>query len=349
MRFVQLLLLAPFSGLFWLITTIRNYLFDKAYKSSHAYQLPIISVGNITVGGTGKTPHTEYLVRLLNPHYRLATLSRGYGRTTKGFYEVHTHSTTTEVGDEPKQLKNKFNDITVVVDEKRVRGVEILLKSENPPQIIILDDAFQHRHIKPGFSMVLVDYNRPIFNDYLLPAGRLRESAKNINRADIVIVSKCPKNISEAQKNRFRHQLNMKPHNIFFTKIAYQQPQSVFSEKKLELHRHLNVILLTGIAKSQHLKQFLAKNCTILHHLEYPDHYHFKFKDMLIVEKLMQNFVEQNPLIITTEKDAMRLKTVVNEQKLKEKLYFVPIEIEFTDKNQQQIFNKKIYNYVTAI
>ena len=225
--------LYPFSLIYGLITGIRNFLYNTDILTSFEFNLPVICVGNITVGGTGKTPHTEYLIRLLRENFRVATLSRGYKRKTRGFQIATSSSLVSDIGDEPLQMYRKFPDITVAVDRNRVHGVNTILKERPETEVIILDDGFQHRKIKPGFSILLSDFDRLMVRDNLLPYGNLRESLDNIRRADIILITKSPENISPIQRRIIVKEINKAPYqNLFFTSLKYNDPVPLFENKQ---------------------------------------------------------------------------------------------------------------------
>ncbi len=347
--------LLPFALLFWLIVNIRNKLFDFGILNVETFDVPIISIGNITVGGTGKTPHTEYLVKLLKEKYRIATLSRGYKRKTKGFLKAKVNSKVNEVGDEPLQMKNKFSDITVAVDEKRVNGVNELLKQKKKPQIILLDDAFQHRHIKPGLNILLMDYNRPITKDHLLPVGKLREPARNMSRAHVIIVTKCPSNLKPIDFRLMQKDLNIYPYqNLFFTTFKYNSLKPVFNQKAVKKISNLNdytALVVTGIANPQPIYKQLEHENVRLEKLAFSDHHVFSDADVRKITAAFMNIKTQKKIIICTEKDAMRLKDISGQNDFtKLPIYYLPIEVEFLNQSNDcfnEILMKFIGKYTT--
>jgi tetraacyldisaccharide 4'-kinase len=350
---IQDILLYPLTLLYGMSVWIRNRLFDYKFIKSNEYTLPIISVGNITVGGTGKTPHIEYLIRLLKYEFKIATLSRGYKRKTSGFFLGSLTSSAEEIGDEPRQLKQKFPEIAVAVDGNRHRGINKLLKLEQGLNTILLDDAFQHRHVTCGLSILLVDYNRPISSDFLLPLGRLREPASERLRADVIIVTKCPKVIKPIDKRLLEKELIMFPYQkIFFTTIEYSEPEPVFrgSTKPISFEslKQLNpaLILLAGIANPELLKEHLQVASSQIKSLIYPDHYNYTARDMHELIETFSSSSAQNKFIITTEKDAMRLQHFTAlEEEIKAAMYYIPIHVEFLE-NEGKNFNHLITNYV---
>ncbi|RCH56778.1 tetraacyldisaccharide 4'-kinase [Mucilaginibacter hurinus] len=339
------LLLFPFSILYAAVTSIRNWLYDAGIFKSTEFNVPVISVGNLDVGGAGKSPMTEYLIRLLKNDYKIATLSRGYGRKTTGFINVGTSATATEAGDEPAQFKHKFPEITVAVCEGRVAGISRLLPQH---ELILLDDAYQHRAVKPGLSVLLFDYNRLNEPRWLLPAGNLREPFIGRWRADIIIISKCPDELSAEEKARIIARVKPFPfQQVFFTAINYRPLQNLQGDDvQTTININTTVYLLTGIANSTPLVQHIKKYTpTIIHH-KYPDHHQFSLKN---ISKLAVEFSAcsaQKKLLITTEKDAQRLGEQELMQQVKQLPFLVlPIGINFHDNGQQQ-FDELIINYV---
>jgi len=332
-------ILFPFAILYGLITSIRNFLFDKGILKSYSFDVPIIAVGNLSVGGTGKTPQIEYLIRLLSPNYKVATLSRGYKRQSKGFVLADSTSNAEILGDEPFQFYSKFKNIQVAVDADRKNGIEQLLSQTNKPDIILLDDAFQHRKVKAGFYILLTSYGDLYSNDFMLPTGNLRESRSGAKRADIIVVTKCPANLSLDEQNKIKRFLlrrndKVKNQELYFSYIDYDD--SVYSEDKiLKVSEIKNVdkLLLAGIAKPESFFGYLQhgnEEC-----LTYPDHHHFTEKDLLEIKNK-----SQNKIIITTEKDFVRLKGSVP----KEQLFYLPIRSSFLSASEN--FDKTITNYV---
>jgi tetraacyldisaccharide 4'-kinase len=349
----QGLLLFPLSIIYGVVTWLRNRLFDYNILKSQEFDLPIISIGNITVGGTGKTPHVEYLIRLLQPEFNIATLSRGYRRKTSGFFLASTSSTTDEIGDEPRQLKQKFNNIAVAVDANRVRGINKLIKLEQNLKLIILDDAFQHRYVQPGISILLTDYNRTIVNDQMLPFGRLREYASERSRADIIIVTKCPDNIKPIDQRLLDKTLKMYAYQkLFFTKIVYCNPLSVFSSEAKQLaledikKSKPDIVILSGIANNKYFIEFVQALSNNVKILSYPDHYEYTVNDMHELIEVFSSIPSKNKIILTTEKDAMRIGQFSGlEDEIKTSMFYIPIYIEFLN-NDDKDFNHLITSYV---
>lgn len=328
---------------------IRNRAFDRGMLSCKRFDMPVICIGNITVGGTGKTPHTEYLINLLKENEKIAVLSRGYGRKSKGYIRAGAYTPMSLIGDEPYQMKEKFPDITVAVCEKRVAGVENLLKEEDCPAVILLDDAYQHRYIKAGLYILLIDINRPIWNDCILPFGRLRESASGARRADIVIMTKCPPSIKKEEMEKCRAMLGTKKETpLFFSTIEYGAHYPVFPNETTLEERSLegaNILLVTGIANPAPLKKELETKGAQVTLMQYADHHNFSSGDY---EEIAKEFGKLNgrKIIITTEKDTARLRHAALPKVIKENIHAIPIVIKILD-NKEKMFNQIITDYVT--
>ncbi len=344
------ILLYPFSLLYGMVTGVRNILFDYEILKSTKFKIPIISVGNITIGGTGKTPHVEYLIKLLRKEQNMAVLSRGYKRKTKGFVIADNKSSSSDIGDEPKQIKRKFPEITVAVDANRVNGVHKLI--EKGIKTVILDDAFQHRYIKPGLSILLVDYNRNINIDSLLPYGRLRESVKAKDRADIIIVSKTPTTIKPIDRRLIEKNLRPRPYqDLYFTSLKYGKLVPVLSDTiSIPLDWGLStkiysVVLVTGIAHTKQLLTYIKSLSDDIHHLNYPDHTNFTQKKINKIISTFNSVKNDKKIIITTEKDAVKIRELdISDSVLKYNLFFLPIEVFFIDKEEK--FKNQIIKYV---
>ena len=341
-----------FSLFYGIAVNFRNMLFNLNILRGREFEVLVISVGNITVGGTGKTPHTEHLIQLLSKKFNVAVLSRGYKRKSKGFVVVETTSTSKQVGDEPLQIKMKFPSVTVVVDEKRVRGIEKILEiSEKRPDVIILDDAFQHRYVTPAINILLIDFSRMITEDDLLPLGRLREPASNRDRANIIIVTKCPREIKPIDERIITKDLHIWPYqDLFFSRIKYGELLPLFPEKvkqqKVCLDSETGVLLLTGIANPQSLEAKLLQTTSSVVQAEFPDHHAYTLKDMEKVANQLTAMSATNKVIITTEKDTFRIKEIENlPEIIAENLYYMPIEIKFINQPDND-FDKKILKYV---
>ena len=328
-------ILFPFAILYGFITSIRNFLFDKGILKSYSFDVPVIAVGNLSVGGTGKTPQIEYLIRLLSPKYKVATLSRGYKRQSKGFVLADSSSNAAILGDEPFQFYSKFKDIQVAVDADRKNGIEQVLSQTEKPEIILLDDAFQHRKVKAGFYILLTSYGDLYSDDFMLPMGNLRESRSGAKRATVVIVTKCPSHLSLDEQNKIKSKLQLKANQeLYFSYIDYDD--SVYSkDKTMKFSEIQNVdkLLLAGIAKPNPFFAYLQSEND--EKLVFADHHHFTENDIRnILDKA------QNKIIITTEKDFVRLKGKLSE----EQLFYLPIKSSFISDSDN--FDKTITNYV---
>jgi len=344
-------LLLPLSLLYGFVVAIRNFCFDIGILKEEQFEIPIISVGNITVGGTGKTPHIEYLIRLLQKDFKLAVLSRGYKRKTKGFYLANEFSSSDQIGDEPKQLKSKFPEVEIAVDADRRHGIKMLLASGKDIDIILLDDAFQHRYVKPGFSILLINYNRLITNDFLLPSGRLREPASSKKRSDCIIITKTPPTLNAHAKQIIINKLNLsKLQSIFFTKINQESTLPVFKENPIKTILELNlkspkIVLLAGIANPLELKQFALNISENITEMYFPDHHSFTNNDILNIISVFKNLSGNEKILLTTEKDAMRFQNFSDlPVDLKNLMYYIPISVEFQFE-EGGIFNQKIAEY----
>ena len=347
--------LLPLSWLYGLGVRLRNYLFEIGILKSRSFKIPVISVGNITVGGSGKTPHVEYLIRLLSSQVKTAVLSRGYKRKSKGYVLANAHTTMRELGDEPFQMKQKFDNIYVAVDKDRCHGIEQLTTNAETKDVdvIVLDDAFQHRYVKPGINILLVDYHRLIIYDKLLPAGNLREPLNGKDRADIVIVTKCPKNLKPMEYRVLIKALNLYPYqDLFFTTLKYDDLKPVFQESDgnyalslKHLPKKAEILLLTGIASPKQMLQDIKPYCKKTTPLSFADHHFYSKKD---TEHINNTFaaMHEPKLIITTEKDAARLQLAEGlSPEVRNRLYVLPIQVTFM-LDQADLFNTKILSYV---
>ncbi len=341
------IILLPLSLIYGLVVGIRNFFFHTGILKSKSFSIPVICVGNIAVGGTGKTPHSEWILSELSKEFRVACLSRGYKRRSKGFILATPRSTAEEIGDEPLQIKSKFPDIQVACDANRVRGIENLLSLPQPPEVIVLDDAFQHRYVKAGKNIVLVDYNHPCYKDCLLPAGRLRETHGALKRADYIIVTKCPDSLTPIEKRLWSKHLRIKPYQqLFFTTMRYGIPRSMETGLPVPVPTgKTSILCITGIACPEpyiaHLKQ-LTPNITAL---KYPDHHRFSKRDIRNIQAVFEEIYNPDKFIFTTEKDAARLKGCHLPQEIREKICYISIEPEFI--NKKEILIQELKNYVT--
>jgi len=348
------ILLYPLALIYGAITGIRNFLYNNGILPSVEFQLPVICVGNITVGGTGKTPHTEYLADLLRKHYRVATLSRGYKRKTRDFRIVSQSALVTEVGDEPLQIALKYPDVLVTVDRNRVAGVKRILETEPSTEVIILDDGYQHRRITPGFSILLTDYERLIVKDHLMPYGSLRESISNMSRADIILITKSPENLSPIQRRVTVKEMNKAAYqNLYFTTVVYLDPRPLFGNPEqfekvwgLSQFKDAGIVLVTGIANHSHLKEELLKTFGEVKHLAYPDHYNFREKDIIDISSAYSELKSPVKYLFTTEKDAIRLREFTNiAEPVRSAFFYIPVGIRFLNDDREE-FDNMIIDYV---
>ena len=343
--------LRPLSWIYGLGVGFRNMLFEIGVLKSRAYDIPVIAVGNITVGGSGKTPHVEYLINLLHDKLKVAVLSRGYKRKSRGYVLAGEDTPMRMIGDEPFQMKSKYGDIYVAVDKNRREGISRLTHDEetSDTDVILLDDAFQHRYVKPGINILLVDYHRLIIYDELLPAGHLRESKDGKRRADMVIITKCPKDLKPMEFRVLTRAMDLYPYqNLFFTTLNYKKPKGIFSDKEMaltDISNDTSIMLLTGIASPQQMIVDLKPYGKQIVPLSFADHHNFSASD---IEKINSKFaaLPSPRIIITTEKDRSRLLTAEGlSEEVKGSIYALPIEVKFM-LDGEKTFDEKIISYV---
>jgi tetraacyldisaccharide 4'-kinase len=334
MKFIRILLF-PIVPIYYVITWMRNRFYDLGFFASKSYTFPVVCVGNLSAGGTGKTPMVEYLIRLLKTDYNLATLSRGYGRKSKGYVLAAAGITAKTLGDEPFQFYNKFKTaIQVAVDENRQHGIAKLRALKNQPNVIILDDAFQHRKVKASFNILLTTFSNLYSNDFVLPTGNLREPKSGAKRAQAIVVTKCPNNLPLARKQLIEAKLKQLAHQeVFFSSISYAN-EVIGKENTIPLSDLSTFTLVTGIANATPLVAFLKSEGLVFKHLEYSDHHNFSKTEIDTISK--------HKLIITTEKDYVRL---VVEHQMKSRLYYLPITIKI---DREADFNALVKSQVTA-
>ena len=343
--------LRPLSFLYGLGVELRSQLFELNILKSRSFTTPVISVGNITVGGTGKTPHVEYLVRLLSKEAKVAVLSRGYKRKTHGYLLADKDSTMRDIGDEPYQMKLKFPNIEVAVDANRCEGIDHLINDEQTKDtdVIILDDAYQHRYVKPGINILLVDYHRLIIYDELLPSGRLREPIESKKRADIVIITKCPDSLNPIDYRVLTKAMKLYAYqSLFFTSLHYGAPYLLFGgdETRVPKKQDSDVLLLTGIASPEQMIDDVQPNVKSLKPLTFPDHHAFSPRDIEKINNAFAAMPQESRVILTTEKDAARLRNVSGlSEEVKQRLLVLPVEVKFM-LDGEEIFNDKIISYV---
>ena len=350
---------------YWLTLKIRHMLYNTGLRRTYTPEVPSICIGNITVGGTGKTPHTEMILRTLledEDWYgkNIAVLSRGYKRKTKGFQQVVADGRALDYGDEPLQIKKKFPMVTVAVDKSRKEGCSFLTDPESvktskkgrrcihkdmpKADLILLDDAFQHRAVKAGLNIVLVDYNRPVFKDHLMPLGKLRDLPERIKAADIVIVSKCPKYLDAWERSKWSEALG-NPKHLFFTTITYDTSQAIFSEGDPRYLYAQRLILFTGIANDAPLARFLSSTYKIVKHFNFPDHHKFTRSDILSIRDAADAF--PTSVVMTTEKDCQRVRdSKAVPESLKRRLFYAPIKTSFLCQEDQDAFTSVLKSYL---
>ena len=336
MKFLRFLLF-PFTLIYDLITRIRNLFFELGFLKQTSFNIPIIVVGNLSVGGTGKTPQIEYLIRLLKGGFKTAVLSRGYKRKTKGFVLLNGTHSAEDVGDEPLQYFKKFKDIDVAVDVNRVNGI-LKLITNTSPNLVLLDDAFQHRKVKGSFYILLTKYDDLFTDDFLLPTGNLRESRAGAKRADIILVTKSPIDLSETSKNKIRDKFKKYKTNVFFTTISYDLKTSGYNSIFVDDLKDFEVLLITGIANPKPLVSFLNEKNVIFKHLKFSDHHNFTDKEIEKIKKDFDGLNSSKKLILTTEKDYVRLESSI------ENISFLGIQTSFME--EQKLFNSIIKSHL---
>lgn len=339
------ILLFPFALLYWLGIAVRNWLYDKNISKSTSFGLPMICVGNLSVGGTGKSPMVEYLVRLLKEHYHIATLSRGYKRKTTGYALAGAGTTALDIGDEPMQFHEKFPEIPVAVGEKRIEAVPQLLHDRPETQVIILDDAFQHRDITAGFNILLTEYSNLFTRDFYLPTGDLRDLRSSYKRADLVVVTKCPSTLTVREKEQITREIRpRKGQTVFFTSIQYGTPYHLLQKHKSILSETLEVLLVTGIANPKPLEQLLEQQTASFSTLRFADHHIFTIDDLKEIRNKFNGLASANKLVLTTEKDAVRLQKF-NQELNDLPLYVIPVQHHFLFNGGDE-FNRLVINFI---
>ncbi len=340
-------LLFPFALIYSVVIWLRNLLFDKNILKSASFNFPVICVGNLAVGGTGKTPMVEYLVELLKNNFKTATLSRGYKRKTKGFAIATDKTTAIDIGDEPMQFHQKFPDITVAVGEERLDAIPQILYQKPETAVIILDDAFQHRTVKAGMNILLTEHKNLYTRDFMMPAGDLRDIRSSSKRADIIIVTKCSNNLSIEEKNMLISELNPLPHQrILFTETVYNKPYHIFNKQTVNINAETDVLLLCGIANPRPLMDFLTLHVHSYDMNRYPDHHIFTIDDMKEIKKHFEKMVSKNKIILTTEKDAVRLEKYINELS-DYPIYVLPVKHSFLF-DEASVFDKVIVDFIRS-
>jgi len=340
-----MLLLYPISRLYGIGMAVRNKMFEYGLLKQQEFDIPIIVVGNLAMGGTGKTPHVEYIVESLLGRYNIGVLSRGYKRATKGFVLASPQSRPEDIGDESYQIYRKFGpDITVAVCEKRVEGIERMREINPELNMIILDDAFQHRYVKPSVSIILTEYNRPVFKDKLLPYGRLRETARALNRADIVVVTKCPPDVKPMHYRIFEESLNLFPYQkLYFSRYNYGHLVPVFPEEAPDipsldnLAAEASILVVTGVANPKPFARFLRRHKAKVKLKRFNDHHNFTSSDMEEIAHTFDGLPGTNKYIVTTEKDAVRiLNNPYVPHRLKKLIFYIPVKVEFISRGETE-------------
>lgn len=344
-KLLSMLLLYPISKIYGVVMAVRNKMFDYGILKQQEFDIPIVVVGNIAMGGTGKTPHVEYIVESLLGKYNIGVLSRGYRRATKGFVLASPQSRPEDIGDESYQIYRKFGpDITVAVCEKRADGIRQMREINPALNMIILDDAFQHRYVKPSVSVILTEYNRPVFNDKILPYGRLRESARALNRADMVVVTKCPIDMKPMHYRLFEENLKLFPfQKLYFSRYNYGHLVPIFPDEATDiptldsLRPDNSVLVITGVANPKPFVRFLRRNKAKVKLKRFTDHHNFTASDMEEIARLFDELPSANKFIVTTEKDAVRiLNNPYFPHRLKKSIFYVPIKVEFIDRGEAE-------------
>jgi tetraacyldisaccharide 4'-kinase len=339
------ILLLPFALVYWFFVFVRNLLYDKKVLSSTSFALPVICIGNLSVGGTGKSPMVEYLLDILKDKYQLATLSRGYKRKTKGYALANDTTTALEIGDEPMQFHLKFPGVAVAVGEERIEAIPQLLHDRPATQAIILDDAFQHRAIKAGLNILLTEYGNLYTNDFFLPTGDLRDQRSSAKRADMIIVTKCSPDLSQAEKEKIRNEIKPLPHQqLFFTTITYGQPYHITTSREIKLTESTEVLLVTGIANPKPLKKVLEEQCSTYYMMNFPDHHIYTIDDLKEIIKKYDAIEATEKIILSTEKDAVRLNKFNNEI-ADLPLFIIPVKHRFLF-GEGDRFNDIVINFI---
>ena len=337
------LALFPFAIFYDCITRFKNYLYNKKILSSSSFDIPIIVIGNLAIGGTGKTPHTEFMANFLKSKFAVAVLSRGYGRKTKGYLSATSASTSQQIGDEPLQIFNSVSGIDVAVCEDRTKGVNELIQTKKP-EVIILDDAFQHRKITGSLYILLTTYSKMFYDDFVLPAGDLREASSNKNRADIIIVSKCPADLGFLEKKIITEKIGPKPQQkVYFSCIKYLKPKIICGGGPWQNNQ--TIVLVTGVVNPQPLKDHLEKMGTEVQLMKFADHHNYTDLDVLLVEEKLKT-AGKNSVLVTTSKDAVKLKPLIENKDIH--AYEIPIQIEFLFQEEND-FSQYLIEHVRKV
>ena len=343
MRLIANILSAPYACL----VVCRNWLYEKNFFAQWNPPVKTICIGNLAVGGTGKTPHSLLLLQILQDEFQVVFLSRGYKRKTKGFVEADWMSNSREVGDEPLLVKKRFPTIPVAVCEQRKEGIQQLLKRHSHTECVVLDDAMQHRAVKPGRILLLTTYDRLYTEDVYLPCGHLRDSVKEARRANWIMVTKCPEGLTEQAQKKIIERLKPLPHQrVFFSCISYGKPKQVWGENSIEWDGVPEVLLITGIAQPHHMEAYVQQRVSTMNAIHFSDHHTFTPQDLKRMENML-NKMQEGSVLLTTEKDAMRmLQTTEWSEDIRKRVYYLPIETKIIDNQEQEIFTEIIKGYV---
>ncbi len=339
------ILLLPLALLYGVIIIARNFLYNKKYLRSAEFNFPLICIGNLVVGGTGKSPMVEYLIELLHPQFRIATLSRGYKRKTKGYALAKENTTALEIGDEPMQFHLKYPELPVAVGEERIVAIPQILHDKPATQAIILDDAFQHREVKAGFNILLTEYGDLYTRDFFMPTGDLRDQSSSASRADIIVVTKCPAELDDAEKIKIISELDPSANQqVFFTAIEYGTPYHILTKAQQQITQQIEVLLVCGIANPKPLKQYLLEHASTYYQVDYSDHHIFRIDDLKDIQKKFEAITAQQKIIVTTEKDAVRLMKFAD-RLAQLPLFVLPIKHKFLF-NEGQQFNDAVISFI---
>lgn len=339
------MLLFPVSLLYAAVVWIRNKMFDLGWIGSSSFNLPIINVGNLAAGGTGKSPMVEFLLAALKDEFNLAVLSRGYKRKTKGYALADEHSNALIIGDEPMQFHKKFPEVTIAVGEERIVAIPQLLHDKPDTNVIILDDAFQHRYVEAGMNILLTDFNNLFTRDWFLPTGDLRDMPSSYKRANIIVITKCPELLTASQMEDVKHEIKPLAHQqLFFTSIRYGMPYHIVTKEQAVLTRDTEALLVTGIANPRALKKYIADHTSVYYEILYADHHIFTIDDLKDIRKKLESITSDNKIIITTEKDAMRLDKF-HQELAKLPVYVIPIGVHFLA-GEEKRFTELISNFI---
>lgn len=335
----------PFALLYWLAIAVRNWLYDKKIFGSQSFGLPLICVGNLSVGGTGKSPMVEYLIRLLKSEFKVGVLSRGYKRKTRGYALADETTTALDIGDEPMQFHLKYPEIPIAVGEERLEAIPQMLHDRPETEVILLDDAFQHRRITAGLNILLTDYSNLFTRDFYLPTGDLRDLRSGYRRAQIIVVTKCPPALAIEEKESITAEINPLPGQpVFFTAIEYGQPYHIISREATEINSRTEVLLVSGIANPRPLEKLLEKYCHSYHALHYSDHHIFTIDDIRDIRKRFGELDAANKIILTTEKDAVRL--IKFNAEIRDMPFFViPVRHHFLF-NEGEAFDRQVTGFI---